>query len=60
MKKIRVLLADDERIIRRGLQTMLAKDPSFDVVGEAEDGELALALCKETKPESNCLVVPIF
>ncbi|HKM07850.1 MAG TPA: response regulator [Sphaerochaeta sp.] len=51
MKKIRVLLADDERIIRRGLQTMLAKDPSFDVVGEAEDGELALALCKETKPE---------
>ncbi|NBK20623.1 MAG: response regulator [Spirochaetia bacterium] len=51
MKKFRVLIADDELIIRRGLQTMLAKDPSIEVVGEAEDGELALALCKETKPE---------
>lgn len=51
MKKIRVLIADDELIIRRGLQTMLEKDPSIEVVGEAEDGELALELCKETKPE---------
>lgn len=51
MKKIRVLLADDEIIIRRGLQTMLEKDPSIEVVGEAEDGELALELCKRTKPE---------
>lgn len=51
MKKIRVVIADDEFIIRRGLQTMLAKDPSIEVVGEAEDGELALDLCKETKPE---------
>lgn len=51
MKKIRALIADDELIIRRGLQTLLAKDPTIEVVGEAEDGELALALCKETKPE---------
>ena len=52
MKNIRALIADDELIIRRGLQTLLAKDPTIEVVGEAEDGELALALCKETKQMS--------
>ncbi|MGH0053212.1 MAG: response regulator transcription factor [Sphaerochaetaceae bacterium] len=51
MDKIRVLLADDEQIIRRGLRTMLATDSSLVVVGEAEDGELALNLCKETHPD---------
>ncbi|MDY0287226.1 MAG: response regulator [Sphaerochaeta sp.] len=55
MKKIRVLLADDELIIRRGLLTMLEKDPSIEVVGVAEDGELALALCKEIMPEIACV-----
>ena len=51
MGKIRVLIADDELIIRRGLRTMLEKDPSIELVGEVEDGELALDLCKEIKPE---------
>lgn len=51
MQSISVLIADDELIIRRGLQAMLAKDPMLQVVGEAEDGELALELCKKTQPQ---------
>ncbi|MDT4761092.1 response regulator [Sphaerochaeta sp. PS] len=51
MEKIRTLIADDELIIRRGLQKMLEKDPAIELVGEAEDGELALMLCLEKKPD---------
>lgn len=42
--EIRVLIADDHRIFRRGLRQILEKEPQFRVVGEAEDGEMALRL----------------
>ena len=47
----KVLIADDEEIIRRGLARFLKKDPELEVVAEAEDGEIALALTKEKKPD---------
>ncbi len=37
----KVLIADDEEIIRRGVAKLLQKDPDFAVVAEAEDGEMA-------------------
>ncbi len=39
----RVLLADDHAIVREGLRRILATDPSFEVVGEASDGQQVAA-----------------
>ena len=41
--KIRVLLADDHRIVREGIRLLLDSEPDVVVVGEADDGQLALA-----------------
>lgn len=48
---IRILLADDHPIVRRGLRTMLEEDADLVVVAEAGDGETALALLREKLPE---------
>jgi DNA-binding NarL/FixJ family response regulator len=47
---IRVLLADDHPVVRRGLRAMLEDEPSIHVVAEAADGEAALALVKQHTP----------
>ena len=41
---IRVLLADDQAVVRRGLRTILEAEPDIEVVGEAADGVEAVAL----------------
>jgi DNA-binding NarL/FixJ family response regulator len=48
---IRILLADDHTIIRQGLRSLLEKQPDIEVVGEAEDGQKAMALILELKPD---------
>ena len=48
---IRVLLADDEELVRTGLRLILGTEPDLDVVGEAADGEQALALVAELSPD---------
>jgi DNA-binding NarL/FixJ family response regulator len=47
----RVLLADDQRVVREGLATLLGLLPGIDVVGTASDGEEALALARELAPD---------
>ncbi|AEE46830.1 response regulator [Cellulomonas fimi] len=47
---IRVLLADDHPVVRSGLAGMLGLEPDLEVVGEAADGEQAVALAAELRP----------
>ena len=51
MEKRRVLLADDHILFRKGLAQLLATQPDFQVVGEANDGEEALAKARELMPD---------
>lgn len=49
---IKVLIADDEPRIRRGIKSIIELENSeFEFVGEAEDGEIALEIAKEKKPD---------
>jgi len=48
---IRIVLADDHPVVRRGLSQFLAEESGLDVVRECEDGESALAAIQETKPD---------
>lgn len=50
-KPIRVLLVDDHRILREGVRALLADEPGIDVVGEAEDGESAIAQADRLAPD---------
>ena len=48
---IRVLLADDQLVIRAGLHVLLEGEEDIVVTGEASDGEQAVALARETLPD---------
>ena len=48
---IRVLLADDHALVRRGFRRLLEDDPAITVVGEAATGEDALAQAAATTPD---------
>jgi DNA-binding NarL/FixJ family response regulator len=48
---IRVLLAEDHRLVRAGLERLLATVDDIEVVGGAADGEEAVALAAETRPD---------
>ena len=43
---VRIVIADDHRILRAGLKTLLSSDPDIQVVGEATNGEEALKAAK--------------
>ncbi|MFN2137258.1 MAG: response regulator [Candidatus Promineifilaceae bacterium] len=48
---IRVLIADDHPIVRRGIRDLLATEPHIELVGEATNGEEALRLALERQPD---------
>jgi NarL family two-component system response regulator LiaR len=48
---IRVLITDDHGVVRQGLRMFLSLDPDIQVVGEAQDGQEALAMVRELKPD---------
>ncbi len=50
-RQIKVLLVDDHAILRQGVHALLAREPDLLVVGEAGDGEEALAAVARSKPD---------
>jgi two-component system, NarL family, response regulator NreC len=51
MSNIRVLLADDHTIMRKGLRLLLERQPNITVVGEASDGRECVELAQAEKPD---------
>jgi len=49
--KTRILLADDHLVVRMGLALMISRQPDMELVGEAENGEVAIRLARETNPD---------
>jgi two-component system, NarL family, response regulator NreC len=50
MRSARILLADDHGIVRQGLRSVLSRDSTFEIVGEAADGREAVALAESLDP----------
>jgi two-component system NarL family response regulator len=48
---VRVLIADDQAVFRRGLRAVLAEEPGIEVVAEASDGDETLAKVEELAPD---------
>ncbi|MEP7337097.1 MAG: response regulator transcription factor [Acidobacteriota bacterium] len=49
--EIRIVIADDHPIFRRGLRNLIESDPRLKIVGEAEDGETALQQIRASRPQ---------
>ncbi|MBI5836321.1 MAG: response regulator transcription factor [Candidatus Eisenbacteria bacterium] len=49
--RIRLLIADDQLMDRKGMVSLLATQPDFEICGEAESGEEAVRMCAELRPQ---------
>ena len=50
-QKIRVLITDDQAIVRKGIQALLATEPNIEVAGEAENGKDAIRQVEKLQPD---------
>jgi len=48
---IRVLIADDQPLVRAGLRMILTPEPELEIVGEAGDGRAAIEACAQVRPD---------
>lgn len=51
MTSVRILIVDDHEVARRGIRSVLAGSPDFDIVAEAVDGESAIEKAGEVRPD---------
>ncbi|MBT2293154.1 response regulator transcription factor [Paenibacillus albidus] len=51
MNTIKVLIVDDHQLVRDGLKLIVETNKRFDIIGEAENGQVALRLIEELKPD---------
>ena len=51
IKRIRILLADDHTVVRKGLRLLLESQPGFEVVADACDGRETVALAEQYQPD---------
>ena len=51
MKTVRILLADDHKVVRHGTRALLSTIPEWEIVGEADNGRDAVSLTAELKPD---------
>lgn len=51
MDKIRIVIADDHAVVREGTRTLLEREKDMEVVGEASDGEEAIQIIQDVKPD---------
>jgi DNA-binding NarL/FixJ family response regulator len=49
--KLRILIADDHEVVRRGLSNLLQSHEGWEICGEAKDGRQAVEMAKELKPD---------
>ena len=52
---VRVVVADDQPLVRAGLSTVLATEPGIEVVGQAADGATAVELARALRPDVVCM-----
>ncbi|HSB54857.1 MAG TPA: response regulator, partial [Gemmatimonadales bacterium] len=50
-RRLRVLVVDDHALVRRGFATLLAGEPDLEVVGEANNGQRAIEVARQTAPD---------
>ena len=55
MESLRLLVADDHEIVRKGLRSLIEAQPGWQVVGEASDGREAVEKAKQMKPDVTVL-----
>ncbi len=48
---VRILIAEDDDLVRHGIRSILDREPGYVVVGEAENGQQAVALALELLPD---------
>lgn len=51
MKKIRILVVEDQNVVREGIVAILSFQPDMEVVGEADDGIPAVEMARKTRPD---------
>lgn len=51
MTPIRLVVVDDQALVRRGFAMILQQEPDVEVVGEAGDGKEAVDLCRDLAPD---------
>jgi len=51
MSPIKIILADDHKLVRQGMRSLLEAQPGFEVIGEAVNGQEALKLMEELSPD---------